>query len=93
MQTVRDTGGTATCNPMRALRRIEQVALSRSTEHLNGGQQLMDLDGDGRTDLVQFAVTAGWLFAQTGAGAWQPFVPFHSQPNLDWNDPNLRMSS
>ncbi|WP_437913154.1 SpvB/TcaC N-terminal domain-containing protein [Sorangium sp. So ce302] len=56
---------------------------------LNGGQ-LLDVDGDGRKEMVVFEWPAAGYFDRTDAG-WAPFRPFASQPNVDWSDPNLRL--
>jgi len=55
-----------------------------------GGQQLMDLAGDGRLDLVQLAPPLAGFFERTEEGGWDRFVPFVSPPNLAWDDPNLK---
>ncbi|EYF04841.1 Hypothetical protein CAP_3867 [Chondromyces apiculatus DSM 436] len=52
--------------------------------------QILDLGGDGQRNLVQFAPPVAGYHARTEDDGWGPFVPFASQPNIDWNDPNLR---
>ncbi|AUX35470.1 MULTISPECIES: SpvB/TcaC N-terminal domain-containing protein [Sorangium] len=56
---------------------------------LNGGQ-LLDVDGDGRKEMVVFERPVAGYFDRTDAG-WAPFRPFASQPNVDWSDPNVRL--
>lgn len=56
-----------------------------------GAAQLGDIDGNGRPDLrVMQPGMAG--FAELDAeGRWEAFRPFRHIPNIDLNDPNLRM--
>jgi RHS repeat-associated protein len=76
--------------------RFERVAEIPSTADLAGGQQLMDLDGSGRTHLVQYAGTGAGYYARAAGGAvaepmaWEGFRVFPSMPRVDWSDPNLR---
>ncbi|WP_437776712.1 SpvB/TcaC N-terminal domain-containing protein [Sorangium sp. So ce1097] len=56
---------------------------------LNGGQ-LLDVDGDGRKEMVVLERPVAGYFDRTDAG-WAPFRPFASQPNVDWSDPNVRL--
>jgi RHS repeat-associated protein len=55
-----------------------------------GGQQLLDLAGDGRSYLVQFAGETPGYHARE-AGTWSVFTPFESVPTISWSDPNLRL--
>lgn len=58
---------------------------------LNGGsQQLLDLDGAGRVALAQFPPTVAGYFQRTDEDGWEPFTPFSSLPQINWNDPNLK---
>ena len=53
-------------------------------------QQLGDIDGDGKPEVViRDAIVQGY-FEQDTAGNWHSFQPFSSVPTIDWNDPNLR---
>ncbi len=61
-----------------------------SPGRLSGEQQLLDLAGDGRIDLVQYAPPLSGYFAQDDDNAWQRFTAFAQQPTLNWTDPNLR---
>ncbi len=63
-----------------------------------GRQQLLDLAGDGKLDLVEFDGPAAGYFSrkndhnndsQADAG-WDRFRNFVSLPNINWQDPNLR---
>ncbi|WP_437793358.1 SpvB/TcaC N-terminal domain-containing protein [Sorangium sp. So ce693] len=54
------------------------------------GGQLLDIDGDGRKEMVVFERPVAGYFDRTDAG-WAAFRPFASQPNVDWSDPNVRL--
>jgi RHS repeat-associated protein len=63
-----------------------------SPAELSGGaQQLVDIEGNGRLDLVQYAPPLSGYFERTPEGGWAPFRPLRNLPDLDWNDPNLRL--
>ena len=70
----------------------ELVAMKPSLADLSGGggQQLMDLAGDGQLCLVQFARPVPGYYEHDGDGQWEAFTPFASCPNIDWKNPNLR---
>ena len=68
-----------------------QLMTKPAMTQLGGGQQLTDLDGDGLKELTVFARPMAGYHDRTEAGGWAPFRPFASVPNLDWNDPNLRL--
>jgi RHS repeat-associated protein len=85
--------GDATFGP------IEIVTPKPSLSNLSGGrQQLLDLAGDGRLDLVDFAgPTPGFYERAEREGAtaptkleWAEFRSFRSLPNIAWDQPNLR---
>ncbi len=69
---------------------VQMVATKPAGSNLQDSQQrLMDLAGDGQQDLV--LLSQGLTgFYERGQQDWLSFRPFHSIPNLDWNDPNLR---
>ena len=56
----------------------------------SGRQQLLDLDGAGRNDLVQLQPPLSGYYRQAAGGAWEPFRCFEALPNLDWTDPKLK---
>ncbi len=56
-----------------------------------GGAQFLDLAGDGRPDVVQLAGPAPGFYERSEDARWVPFATFHTLPNLDWGDPNLRL--
>ena len=70
---------------------LERVAEKPRLAALAGGdQQLLDLAGEGRLDLVQFAGQMPGFHTRTPAGGWEGFTPFKSTPNIDTKDPNVR---
>lgn len=69
---------------------LAPVTALPSPGRLSGEQQLQDLAGDGRPDLVQFAPPLAGFFTQGLNGDWRNFTPFPRQPVIDWANPNLR---
>ncbi|MFM7732453.1 MAG: SpvB/TcaC N-terminal domain-containing protein, partial [Cyanobium sp.] len=67
---------------------LETVA-RRPAMGLAAGAQLLDLEGDGRPDLVAFSGQVPGFHAHDGGEGWEPFEAFRQLPNLDFNDPNL----
>ncbi|HEX5736593.1 MAG TPA: SpvB/TcaC N-terminal domain-containing protein [Blastocatellia bacterium] len=56
----------------------------------NGRQQLLDLDGDGQIDLVEFDRPLSGFYERTYGESWSEFVPFKSAPTIAWNNPNVK---
>ncbi|MGI5413970.1 SpvB/TcaC N-terminal domain-containing protein [Streptomyces chartreusis] len=56
-----------------------------------GGEQLIDLDGNGRLDAVSFGGASPGFHRRTAADGWEPQRPFRSLPAINWDDPNLRL--
>jgi RHS repeat-associated protein len=77
--------GCGTFGPLTLL--AEKPAIADLT---GGRQQLIDVDLDGRADLVQLERSMAGFHPQEEDGEWGPFVPFYRVPVLDWDDPNLR---
>jgi RHS repeat-associated protein len=74
-----------------ALGPVERVAPKPSITALAAGrQQLLDLAGEGRLDLVQYDGPIAGFHGRMAAGGWEPFKPFRSAPNIDTRNPNLR---
>src|SRR6185312_2919891 len=70
---------------------LELVA-SRPNLALAGGRaQLMDLAGDGRPDLVVLDGPMPGFYEHDGEEGWEPFRPFRSRLNRDFQDPNLKL--
>lgn len=85
------TGDGGKQRPLARFGPAEVVARIPSLAALGSGrQQLLDLDGDGQLDLVDFHAAAAGFFERTADGDWEPFRPFDSLPVMDWSDPSLR---
>ena len=70
---------------------VRQVAEKPSLAAVNGGgQQFLDLAGDGQLDLVEFDAPTPGFYERTHAEGWETFRPFESLPNLEWTNPNLK---
>ena len=69
---------------------MEVVSPKPSPGSLAGGQQLLDLAGDGQLDLVSFQEPMQGFFERTDNESWKPFKAFKTIPNVNWNDPNLK---
>jgi RHS repeat-associated protein len=67
-----------------------QVVLEKPSMSLEGRAQLMDLAGDGLLDLVQMNPPVAGFFERNGDDTWTNFRAFASQPNVRWDDPNLK---
>jgi hypothetical protein len=53
--------------------------------------QFMDLTGDGHLDCVVLERPGAGFYERTAAKSWESFTSLRSAPNVDWNDPNLRV--
>jgi RHS repeat-associated protein len=69
---------------------IERLPTMPSPARLSGGQQLLDLAGDGQLDVVEFDGPATGFFERTHDEGWETFTLFKSLPNVEWKDPNLK---
>ncbi|HEX7312612.1 MAG TPA: SpvB/TcaC N-terminal domain-containing protein [Pyrinomonadaceae bacterium] len=69
---------------------LEQVPSLPAPAHLGGGQQLLDLTGEGRPDMVAFGGPTPGFFARTAGKGWEPLKTFTSLPRIDWSEPNLK---
>jgi len=71
---------------------MEKVASKPSLSNLNNAEQkLMDLAGGGQLDLVKIGGPTPGFYERNQDKQWENFVPFESFPNIDWNDPNIRL--
>ncbi|OFW05979.1 MAG: hypothetical protein A3H96_00125 [Acidobacteria bacterium RIFCSPLOWO2_02_FULL_67_36] len=69
----------------------QPMAARPSLAALRGGrQQLLDLAGDGQLDLAQFGGPMPGFYERTLDENWDPFTPFVTLPDIDWDEPNLR---
>ena len=68
---------------------LEEVRSRPSTATLATGEQLLDLDGDGRLELV--ALATGAINERTPDGDWAPMRVLPRVPNVDWADRNLKL--
>jgi len=53
--------------------------------------QLTDIDGDGLNEIQVMAGSIKGFHSFDESGRLSPFVPFKQMPNIDLNDPNLKM--
>ncbi|WP_348069713.1 SpvB/TcaC N-terminal domain-containing protein [Polaromonas sp.] len=56
----------------------------------SGGQRLMDLNGNGEIDVVDFDRPMPGFYERDPQDDWKRFMPFSSLPQIRWDDPNLR---
>ncbi|HET8924383.1 MAG TPA: SpvB/TcaC N-terminal domain-containing protein [Candidatus Acidoferrum sp.] len=78
--------GQATFAPTQLITNEPRVA-----ERSNTRLELLDLAGDGRKALVQFAEPLAGFSERDERGNWGPFKPFQLNPSISWNDANVRM--
>jgi RHS repeat-associated protein len=70
---------------------VESVSPRPSLAALSRGrQQLLDLEGDGNLDVVEFGAPTPGFFSRTEDAGWARFRTFPSLPHIDWQDTNLR---
>ena len=74
--------------PSRMLATKPAMAGAAGTGHR---QQLLDLASDGRLDLAELGGPMPGYYRRTRERGWQSFRPFPSQPNISWDDQDLRM--
>jgi hypothetical protein len=55
-----------------------------------GRVRLLDVESDGRLDLVDLAAPGAGFFGRSEDGGWEPFRAFRSLPTLRFDDPNVR---
>lgn len=77
--------GGGRLGPLQAVSRTPSLAALG-----DGGQQLMDLAGDGSLDLAAFGAPTPGYYERTQDDDWEAFRAFASLPNVAWDDPNLR---
>jgi RHS repeat-associated protein len=70
---------------------LEQITPKPFLAALSGGrQQLLDLAGEGRLDLVQYEGPLAGFHPRTADGGWEAFTAFKAVPSISTRDPNLR---
>ncbi|TRX47105.1 hypothetical protein FNH22_30570, partial [Fulvivirga sp. M361] len=78
--------------PQARLASVRQLNTKPSLANLqNGPQQITDVDGNGKLDLLINGPQIHGYYAQDENGQWKNFRAFEQNPNIDWNDPNLRL--
>lgn len=71
---------------------LEQVAESPAVANLyQSTQQLIDIDGDGHMELVIRSQSLNGFYKINAEGYWANFRAFEANPNLNFEDPNLRL--
>ncbi|WP_394826074.1 SpvB/TcaC N-terminal domain-containing protein [Pendulispora albinea] len=80
----RNLGGAKLTRPRKLTTQPTTSALAR------GGQQLLDLESDGRLELVDFSGAVKGYSVRGADDRWHSFVPFKSLPNIDSNDRNVQ---
>jgi RHS repeat-associated protein len=78
--------GSASFGPTELLAKQPSTAQPGSVR-----QELLDLAGDGKKGLVQFAEPLAGFSERDERGNWGPFTAFDRNPAISWSDPNLRM--
>ena len=68
----------------------DQVAPKPATIGTNTWMQLTDLDSDGVPELLVQQPGMVGFYEQDEDRQWKNFKAFQQNPNIDWNDPNLR---
>jgi hypothetical protein len=69
---------------------VELIASKPAANLKTGGNQLLDLAGDGQLDLVQLRGPVAGFYERTNDSTWESFRSFASNPNVSWDDPNLK---
>jgi RHS repeat-associated protein len=77
--------GRGHLGPVRTVRARPSLAALNS-----GRQQLLDLAGDGRLNLVDLGPRHPGVHERVDGRDWAMFRPFQQLPTIDWADPNLR---
>jgi RHS repeat-associated protein len=77
---------TARFESLTEVSQLPAFAQPRTPRH-----QFMKLSGDGRLDCAILERPGSGFYERTDAEGWEPFSLLESAPNVDWNDPNLRL--
>ncbi len=76
--------GRASFAPLEQSRELPNGAV------LSNGMRLLDLDGDGLPSLVSLEDPLPGRYERTADGGWEPFQPFETLPNVNWNDARIQ---
>lgn len=66
-------------------------SLPSITSHSPSTSRLGDVDSSGAIDLVTTGPGLAGTYEIEADEVWQPLVPFDELPNIDWQDPHLRL--
>ncbi|ASW53868.1 SpvB/TcaC N-terminal domain-containing protein [Plantactinospora sp. KBS50] len=80
----RNNLGAGRLGPVRTLPSVPSL-----TNLAGGDQQLADLTGDGRVELIQLGAEPAGFVRRTDDGGWSDFQPFRELPVIDWASPDL----
>jgi len=69
---------------------MESISPLPSNSDLSAGNQLLDLTGDGRLELVNFDSRQAGFFRRTEDADWEPYHSFAALPAIDWSLQNLK---
>lgn len=72
--------------PVQIVKKRPSTSLSSKTQAC-----FMDLEGDGEKDLVLLDNPVSGFYERSSDQDWDTLTPFALNPNVEWNDPNLRM--
>ena len=86
-----DGGDTDGVPPVRLEPLAEIMALPGLAQPGAPAFQFMDIRGDGRLDCMVLQRPGAGYFERGEDCGWQDFARLNAAPNVDWNDPNLRL--
>lgn len=87
----KDLPANASPAPEARLGALKELSIMPSTVNGPGNAQIVDVDGDGTQDVLVSTGGLSGYYAQDASGHWNHFKAFESNPNIDWQDPNLRI--
>jgi RHS repeat-associated protein len=82
--------GTADSHYVATFGPIEVIKATPSTKPEGSHSSLLDLDGNGCLEFVQFDSFQPGYYSRTRDDQWDQFATFSSLPKVDWNDSNLK---
>lgn len=82
----KSNSGNGKLEPMTQV--LERPSIANLNQNANA---LTDVDGNGQLDLVSRRDGLKGYYEINVNGKWESFRPFEANPNIDWNDPNMRM--